>query len=190
MAIKRLFIALDLPIEVQQHFYEVCTCFEEKKLFQGRCIAPQQIHLTLLFLGDVAEENIPTIQQSLAAIKVFSFAVKTSNLGVFYTGNKIKILHVEVYSPELSELVEKIHQLLMPYKPQKINNKPFVGHITLARIKNVLNEDLFLQEIAAYPLESMTFKANSFSLMESILSYEGASYKFITTYDLVKSIEH
>jgi 2'-5' RNA ligase len=61
--IKRLFVAIDLPHEVQVEAHAACAFFEHKGLFKGKCTKAENLHLTLKFIGVVALDQVSIIQE-------------------------------------------------------------------------------------------------------------------------------
>jgi len=51
--IKRLFVAVELPQEIKQELAIICDFFAKRELFVGRCMRPENLHVTLKFIGSV-----------------------------------------------------------------------------------------------------------------------------------------
>ena len=64
----RLFVAVDLPEEIREKIRE---CQAELKTGKGRVtlVNPDQIHLTLKFIGEVDEQTAEKIKEALKNIK-------------------------------------------------------------------------------------------------------------------------
>ena len=58
----------------------------------------------------------------------------------------------------------------------------FMGHITIARIKNLKNKNSFLELINKTKVNKIVFIIKEFYLKESILQKEGPVYKVISRY--------
>ena len=133
----RLFISINFPQEVIKYISLLQKQLEAKNLFEGKLIKPEQLHLTLQFIGDVPEEKASEIQQTLQAINMPPFKVCLGSLGVFPAQDHIRIIWLDLKGQELTMLAHQIHQALKPLVD--LEERPFVGHITIARVKKVKN---------------------------------------------------
>lgn len=80
---KRLFVAVELSDEIKKEMTEICQHFQERNLFVGNCTAPQNLHLTLKFIGSVDQTVISKIDESLKNIYANACTGTLGNLGVF-----------------------------------------------------------------------------------------------------------
>ena len=76
----RLFLGLPIPHELAQTLTRLTQGIELPK---GRWTAPENIHLTLVFLGEVAEPTLPHIEQELSKLNFASFPLKLTSLNTF-----------------------------------------------------------------------------------------------------------
>ena len=128
----RLFFGLPLP-EDARHAVSA-RAREAERLLPGRYSLPENYHLTLAFLGEVAPERVPQAQEVLRA-SVERFSAPAVTLGaVDHFGRAdraILILRAES-SPPLDPLREKLLLELqkadLPFDPG-----PFSPHVTIAR---------------------------------------------------------
>ena len=80
---KRCFIAIDLPreaIAVIKYFQEI---IKKKNLFTGKFTEPENLHLTLKFLGEIDDDKIEEIKKRLGEIKFNNFEASLGEIGVF-----------------------------------------------------------------------------------------------------------
>lgn len=97
-------------------------------------IAPTQWHLTWLFLGNVPVEKIALIQTSLrtALVSLPSLEVTLCDAMIWPSVRKARLIVCGLNAdPGLSRISDAIRQALPDYPA----DKPFVPHITLARLK-------------------------------------------------------
>src|SRR3712207_5605424 len=93
----RTFVAVELPEEVKQALTSVQ---EELRARMGRAangirwVQPEGIHLTLQFLGDVAEASIPDIVEALRAASTGAspISLELNGLGVFPNLRRPRVL--------------------------------------------------------------------------------------------------
>ena len=64
----RTFIAIDLPAELKKTLSDFSAEIKKSKLVDANFVKPEQMHLTLKFLGEVPGERISQIKQILQKI--------------------------------------------------------------------------------------------------------------------------
>jgi len=178
----RLFVAIELPQQVREKLASICNDVAQKKLFLGRCTRPENIHLTLKFLGEVAESVVPEVDAALKTISFQSGVARLGSLDVFPTREKIRILFIHFLCPELVQLAQRIEDILADrFEPEA---RLFKSHVTLARIKSIDNKKEFLREIDEFTVSPMQWSIDSFVLKRSVLTQEGPVYTTIARYAL------
>lgn len=182
MATKRLFVALELPQNIREYLLGICHEFAHKKFFEGKCVPLEQLHLTLKFIGTIDEENVVLIEQALSSIAFSPFIATLGGISFFKKHGEISIVYTDLVAPQFSNLALTIDNALADFVKPEI--RPFVAHVTLARIKNVVDEKLFSEEVARFLCEPLQFCVNEFVLKESILSPEGACHSPLAYYQL------
>jgi 2'-5' RNA ligase len=112
------------------------------------------------------------------------FMLTLGNLGAFKTDHIIKILYLDLESKYLQELARTIDYALEPVVTRE--QRPFVCHVTLARIKGVADKEQFFKEVERYHVERLQFKAMEFILMESELMPDGPIYKEVMRFPFME----
>ena len=134
----RVFIAIELGKEIKEALSKIQ---DELKTVQGdvKWVEPQNIHLTLKFLGEIEENKIPKISQTLKAIscQVRPFMITLSELGAFPSHKYPRVIWIGIAEgkTELSKLVELIEDSLVKLKFPK-EKRGFSAHFTLGRVKS------------------------------------------------------
>ena len=179
----RLFVALSLPEDVQQRLSGLAN-----GLPGARWVKPENLHLTLRFLGEVDNLAAADVDDALAKIRSPGFDLSLNGIGHFGEGRKLRALWVGVdASDQLMRLQEKIEQALiragLPPEPRK-----FKPHITLARFKSNPGDKLgaFLSQHGLLRLPP--FEVDSFSLYSSFLSSSGSIYSEEAVYELTPDV--
>ncbi len=175
----RSFIAIAVPELVLRSLEEIMAQLQGLNL-QGRFAKTESIHLTLQFLGNIEEEQIPGIAQILeqAGMGVAPIDLKVGRLGVFphLTHPRVVWIGVEPIDT-LMKLQSKIQQDLAPLGFPK-ENRDFHPHLTLLRLKSRKN----LRQLAQYmetdgpDLRAGVIQAEQIHLYQSILKPQGAEY--------------
>lgn len=171
----RAFISIPIPEEIKK---EVLKIQKQLPKFEGKLTEEENLHLTLKFLGEIDEKKLKEVEDALTKIKFRSFESQFFNLGVF-DKNQIRIIWV--YLKDCKQLQEMVDDSLKSlFKPEK----KFMSHLTIARVKNVSNKNLFLSELNKIRIPRGNFVVNKFCLMKSDLTENGSSYELIKEYNL------
>src|SRR3989344_5614325 len=174
----RIFIALDLPDEIKNALYEYTKLIQQKYPFEGKLTEPENLHLTLKFIGEIPDEKVSDIVKKLKTIKHPVIKARITETGVF-TPSFIKILWIKLDGADkLQSEIDKALQDLFKKEAR------FMSHITIARIKRVENKHDFLKnvQLAGFPRNS--FEIQNFKLKSSTLTPEGPIYKDVENFPL------
>ena len=169
----RLFIAAPISGEVRDH----CTKLEEKLKETGvrmKTVEPENIHITLKFLGEVKSDKVREIINSLESIHSPRLVANTTRIGVFPNTNYIKVVWLGIDSPGLMNLHGKLEMALskVGFNPEK----NFIPHITLARVKEKPNKNLI--ELIGTE-DRVGFTIDKLLLMKSVLTERGPVYEVL-----------
>lgn len=133
----RTFVAVESSPEVQ-HAAERLVQQLQPIGADVKWVESHNMHLTLQFLGDVAEGKIPAITEALrkAAADCKPFQVEIRSVGAFPSLRRPNVfwLGVGQGAAQLAELAQKVQRALEPlgFRPE---NRPFHGHLTLGRVR-------------------------------------------------------
>jgi 2'-5' RNA ligase len=175
----RLFIAVDLPAETKNNLESISYGIPGAKW-----IDPQQIHLTVRFIGEVDGTTFLDIKTALEQVSLKPFSLALKGVGHFPPRGKPRVLWVGIeQSQPLQSLKGRIDKILATVGLQPEGRK-FSAHITLARLKNspihmvanfLAGNGLFSQE---------PFEIKDFKLYSSTLTPKGAIHKVEKVYPL------
>jgi len=173
----RTFISIDLPKEIIRQIRKIQEKLPE---FSGKKTEPENLHLTLKFLGEIPKEKVEEIRKRLRKIELNEINCEIDNIG-FFSPSFIKIIWIHLNgAKELQRTVDKSLSGLFEKEDR------FMGHITIARVKNIKDKKRFIEELEKIRLEKMNFMIDRFYLKESVLKPEGAEYKIIEEFNLNK----
>ena len=163
----RCFIAIDLPDDIKTELIRIQDILAQH--FEGSLVSPENLHITLKFLGSIDEDTFERTHTILNSISHDIFNVSLQKIGVF-TEKDIKTAWVGISRISL-------HQALnTALKPLYGPDNRFIGHITLARIKNINNKKRLLELIAATQVKHKECKVTEYCLKESITYAQGPVY--------------
>jgi 2'-5' RNA ligase len=183
----RTFIAIELPVSIKS----ALSIIQDKlKLGSVNCVRwvdPDNIHLTLKFLGNVSAGRILLITESMneAIIGIAPFQISLEKAGAFPNMRVPRVVWVGL-SGDINALLSvqgRIEEALakLNFTPE---NRPFSPHLTLGRVKEgaSFEEKRGLGEkIASLKIDSIeSFTADAVSLMQSTLTRQGAVYNCLS----------
>jgi 2'-5' RNA ligase len=182
----RLFVALDLPDQVRHAIAELIAKLQPKSR-GARWIKPENLHVTLKFIGHVGNEKLSPIQSALSSIHAEQpVEVHFRGMGFFPNERRPRAFWCGIAaSPNLAELAADIDRALVPLGIEA-ETRPFTPHLTLARFKS----DEGVREVvhAANDMKSTDFGAateTNFHLYESLLKSTGAQYNRVASFPFV-----
>lgn len=156
-----------------------------------RWIGPDQVHITLCFIGDTEEALVPKLEQKLnqALFSFEPFDVVLGGLGAFPHLNNPKVLYIPVIkgAAGFQELEKRVTFNLgeLGIKPDE---KEYHPHLTLGRVKDeraVRETVKVLQE--ACPTQWETWTADRFILFQSRLTSKGPIYTQLNVFEFGKN---
>uniref|UniRef100_A0A831XML7 RNA 2',3'-cyclic phosphodiesterase n=1 Tax=Geobacter metallireducens TaxID=28232 RepID=A0A831XML7_GEOME len=175
----RLFVAIDLPGDIRQSVADIC-----RGVHGVRWLPPEQLHLTLRFIGEADDAVDAEIRRGLAAITSPPFPVSLQGVGCFPSPRRPRVLWVGVSGGE--PLVQLQHDVETAVVAAGLppEERPFSPHITLARLKDHRGDDIapFLARNASFA--SGPFTVDAFHLYSSILTAKGAIHRREASYPL------
>ena len=173
MATIRTFVAIEMPGLVRQALAATVSHLSHLD-DRVRWVAPENIHLTLKFLGDVEESGLQGVTRAVESVAARSgpFTLKTVAAGGGPHASKARVvwIHVGGDLDALSELQSGIEaaseELGFPREKRK-----FLPHLTLGRARRA---PVTLPE--STPCQSVSFRADRLTVYKSDLRPSGAVY--------------
>ncbi len=176
----RLFVAIDLPAPVRERLAGLCC-----GLPGARWVEPEQLHLTLRFIGEVDGALFRDIRADLAEAAIPPFAMGLKGLGCFPPRKAPRVLWVgvEPAQGELVRLRNRVENCLtrLGIEPE---HRKFAPHITLARLRETPMGRLtnFLSGNGLFAVDP--FPVTEFHLYSSVLNGHGAVHTVEASYPL------
>src|ERR687894_2116683 len=160
----RIFVAVFPPPEVRQALFHAARDLPASKAF--RLIGPEKLHLTLKFLGNVAEDDLIRVEQALEPLRGRHepFEVSTSGFGAFPSERRARILWAGVGegSGPLRAVAQSVDDLLKPAGFGR-EQRSYVPHLTLGRARG---RQAKLEGGSVSP-PALRFKVSGVDLVES-----------------------
>jgi 2'-5' RNA ligase len=183
---KRIFIAL--KVEAEEPLLMMISSLKSglsKDIIKWT--SPDNIHITLAFLGDT-EENMIELISSMLKEKCkgtgrFELILKGS--GVFRNFSDPRIIWTGI---ETSEKLVHLNEIIMNGLKGlniKLEDRPFNPHLTIGRIKHLNDKETLRVLIEQYQnSELQIIPVPEVILYESVLLHSGAVYKPISRFNL------
>jgi 2'-5' RNA ligase len=175
----RLFVALGLPSSLTDRLQSICHGLQG-----ARWVDPENLHLTLRFIGEVSGPERNDIETILAEIEAPAFSFSLVGMGHWQTANRPKAIWLGVEAdPGLHALYQRINRDLRRLG-LKLDKQAFRPHVTLARAR-ALNPDALAGYLASHNLfRSEPIVATEFHLYSSRLHPDGPVYSREASYGL------
>lgn len=174
----RAFIAIDIDEMVRQKLvgaqHQLATTGAQLKL-----VEPENIHVTMKFLGEVPDDKIRTIADAIrrAVVGAQPFSIDIKGIGVFPNLRYVRVVWAGVVDGRdaVIAIQRNIDRELqnLGFPPER----DFVPHLTLARVKTAHRKErlaALIKEMAN--IEFGTTSAQAIELKQSTLTSKGPIY--------------
>jgi 2'-5' RNA ligase len=141
----------------------------------GRAVTPENLHLTLVFVGGVTAAQHACMEAAAATVIAPPFAFTLDSLG-FWPRPRVLWAGADAAPSALTDLVTRLSAALVPcgYQPEV---RPFKAHVTLARKAQRLP--------TTQQMPPLVWQADDFCLVESVTGEQGSEYRVIARWPLL-----
>ncbi len=182
----RTFISVELPSEEKERIEETTASFR-KSGFGISWVKPENLHLTLKFLGEVDDKRIQDLTAALErALEGESrFGMELRGLGVFPDLKKPRVIWIgiEKGKENLTRMQGKIEEEFSKAGFPK-EKRGFTPHLTIARVKSLKGIEKLTGGIKDVNFESEEIEVGEVVLMKSQLHPQGAIHTPIRIFKL------
>ena len=181
-----MFVALEIPSSVRENLADLLTSLRVVSP-QTRWVRPENLHVTLKFMGEVPETKLAATRSVLACVRSDQpVTVDFRGLGFFPNEKRPRVFWAGIEaSPNLKTLAADIESVVEKLGIPR-EQRPFSPHLTLARFEPPgLPEKLrsAIQENAAREFGSL--RTNQYHLIESKLKPSAAEYTTLESFPFV-----
>ena len=181
---NRLFISIPFPPPCQDSLATLMDPVDGV-----RWTRPEQLHLTLRFLGDVLDEQAQRMTDALAQIRVESFVLPIEGVGKFPPRGPTKILWAGLGNAHtrLFQLRQRVDDAVLSAGWQG-DLRTFEPHVTVGRVVTADRGivDTWLKDHRDYVGPS--FRVNAFQLVSSDLHSSGPVHTVIHEFPLIGAV--
>lgn len=174
----RLFVGLGLPTEIATRLETLSGGIPGARWVEAR-----NHHITLRFIGEIAEHQAEDLHHALAEVRAQDFALSLTGLGTFGRSSPNHLWAAVSPEPALLHLQAKVEQAVsrtgLPPEGRK-----YVPHVTLARFRAAPVSRV--QDFICHnsPFQAGPWNAKNFILFRSHLGNGGATYEALAEYPL------
>jgi len=175
----RVFIAIELSPQVHKDLAALESSLKMSNA-DVKWVEPENIHLTLKFLGDLKPDQIRNIGdilgEAVAGSKAFELTIK--GIGAFPSLDSPRVVWVGVDrgEAELARIAEALETKLLSIGIPKEDRK-FHPHLTLGRVRSLKNIEKLRQIIEVKKFEpGSKVKVEHITLFKSQLTPQGSIY--------------
>lgn len=190
----RLFVAVELPPGVRAALAGLQRELRPRCGPGVRWVDAEGIHLTLKFLGNIEERQVPPLKAALGEVasEESPFTLCLTEFGAFPTPRSPRVLWVGVggvggEEEKLARLQRAMEERVSPLGFPR-EERPFSPHLTLGRVRaeaSPLERRLLGESLAkASSEEAPSFLVDTLSLMQSTLTPQGARYHALARFPL------
>lgn len=166
----RLFFALWPDDEVRARLATAIAALPDAG---GRPVPTRNLHLTLVFLGNVAEAVQKELTAGAAGIRGRSFELVLTRAGGFpRTG--VAWLASEATPPALLDLVTELSSL-GEFAGREAEKRPYAPHLTIARK---------CRRVETVDIPAVRWPVREFALVESVPGRAGSEYRVLAHWPL------
>ncbi len=184
----RTFLAFELPDDIKDRVIKVLKD-AKKTLSDIRWVKVGNIHLTVVFMGNIKEEDLPGIKKNISHVcsRYGAFHLSLSGAGVFPNKHKPNVLWLGLDgdTQRLSFFKSDLEKKFATYGIQQ-EKRRFKSHLTLGRFRKKIKVDLlldqFLNEYNDFGKDICEF--SRLTLFKSDLTPSGAQYTRLESWPL------
>lgn len=169
----RLFVGIPLPKSALPAVQNASLPL--KDALGVRMVAPDNLHITLCFIGEADESAAKRIEEALSQVRFSPFTVSLSGAGAFPDRHFPRAIWIGGKSEGAERLAASVSDAL-PFL--RLRKEKFSAHLTVARSNSAGDIEEFLRKTG----EVCSFSASSFVLVRSRLTPAGPVYEVIKEY--------
>jgi RNA 2',3'-cyclic 3'-phosphodiesterase len=183
----RLFIGVELDHRVKVVAADVAERLRQRlqratRDLQARWTAPENLHITLWFIGEASDSEGEAIVEALTqpTWSIPAFPLVVAGCGAFPPSGRPRVFWIAVQqgTQEMRRLYAEVAARLAPvgYVPE---GREYTPHLTIARVKDAGRGSLreIRSMLAQLPADCGTSRVTAVTLFRSRLSPKGATYE-------------
>jgi 2'-5' RNA ligase len=178
----RTFIAIEIPQDLRKKLsdYAIKLKNPDDKI---SWVSEDNLHLTLKFIGNIKTDKIDTIKKAIADVSLgyTAFTAVVQGMGVFPGERNPRVVWIGIKDGEekICKIFKNLEEKLSTIGISK-DDRPYVPHFTLGRIKYIKDVKAFSDKILNYKEYLFgSFAVCGISLIKSTLTPKGSIYEVL-----------
>ena len=181
----RTFIAL----EIEENIKELLVSIQQKigsKTSGIKWVKPENMHLTLKFLGSTREDKIEDISDIIknTAKALTCFNVAVSGLGAFPNSNNPKVIWAGLKADDVLYNFQKAIDISLEPLGFAREKRPFSPHLTIGRVRDSRAKKKLRDVFEKIDPNPCSFEAENITFYKSDLMPEGPVYTVLKSVKL------
>jgi 2'-5' RNA ligase len=184
----RLFVALEIPASIRETLATFIAELRDLAAQSGdrrpRWVRPENLHVTLKFIGEVAPAKLEELREALAGVRSSSVVeIHFRGLGFFPDEKRPRVFWAGLAaSPNLTTLAGDVDRAAATQGIAR-ETRAFSPHLTLARFEPPgMGEPLRAAIQKNEPRDFGSFRTRQLHLIESKLQRSGAQYTSVHSF--------
>jgi 2'-5' RNA ligase len=183
----RVFCAIDLSPNLKQKLANHVDRLRHTVHVKAGWTRPDNIHLTIKFLGDMSPANVAKLSQAAARAtrSLTPFKLTAEQCGVFPTHGPPRVLWIGINDSDgrLTQLHAQLeHECAIAGFPK--DARPFHPHLTIARLRHATNARALATAHRGTAFEPATIEVSELLVIRSELGKAGSKYSVISRHAL------
>ncbi len=183
MGLLRLFIAVEIPHGIRQAIHDKATAVLQRTVGPlVRFVPPENMHLTLKFLGDVSPSSVELLTRMLRAEadSLRPFDMRISGLGSFPSLKRARVIYIGIQAEAGLEALHRGVESASRRLGYESEERPFSPHLTVGRVRQdvtVSDQQRIRSALEGLRIDSLgTARVDSVHLFKSDLKPSGSVY--------------
>ncbi len=176
----RLFVAVDIDDNLRRSITPLLKLLSS---FKGiKAVEPENLHMTLKFLGEVDELKAGKIKRELEKIDFSPFEMEFSGIGFFPNSNYMRVIWIGTKGEGIYKLADEVEKGMKKLGFKK--DRDFKAHLTVGRVKRIdpSSKSKLLKELEEYDRGYGKMLVKNFKLKKSTLTPKGPIYDDVAVY--------
>lgn len=187
----RVFCVIDLPQDLKQKLANHSSRLQQIDGVKVSWMRPDNIHLTIKFLGEIAVPEVEKLSQAAARStkSLAPFKLTAEKCGVFPTHGPPRVLWIGITdsTKQLARLHARLEEECASLGfPREA--RPFHPHLTLARIRHSRNTRSIGAAHRALDFVPLEIEGAELLVIRSELGKNGSRYSVVSRHELGESV--